>query len=240
MNRAREVRVVGRMSPSRFVVVLVVLVFATGNTGCAATRHANVARAPTRDAAPAQREEFYARHRPLGLGGLAAASPWTPSQTFLTLADGTLVKEPRDLVANVAPDSLTAQAAARAEARAEEAEVWSRVGGVVMSIGVATMLASLVPPVVFPPPEDPAQRVSLATLGPPFAILGVGSAIALSSIVPFLVAQDAAVVAEQEKQAAFISYDASLRAHLGLAPFAVPQALAANRGAERAPPDPLD
>ena len=181
-----------------------------------ATPRIDIARAPTVDAALAERQTFYMAHRPtvIRTADVVRTMSSERSSSFIILEDGARIERTTDLLPNVEPTSATAQAVARSQEAETNAALW-RIGGVV-GLGASAALA-LVDAVILLPSlteqsvgPNPDLALAYFALSLSSYAVGVGGAVAL------FVSWAADAKVASEANAAFMSYDSSLQERLGL------------------------
>lgn len=177
---------------------------------------------PPRESALEVRRAYYVENRPIVVRGADALTTTRPpvgarKRSFLVLADGTRVEHASDLVANVDDDSAAARSARRANDADGLADAWIIGTTVALATGTAMSIAGL----ALSPEWSLAGRSSSDDLAPfvVAVVLDLGALVLFGGgLFSLFAAEGAAANAAQERDAAFLAYDKSLRQRLSLTP----------------------
>ena len=177
--------------------------------------HVQLPPAPPREAPLPVRVQAYNRFRPVAMqetltiqmnryGGVTNSSTTLDN---VRLADGTAVVYPEDLAPMVDPSSVTAQASRRSVALREPGLWLEAGGGLALLVGLGMVFPAAL--TTTDNPDGTTTRGDSALLWTSVGFMSVG-------LIAALIGLGYSAGSSSERQRAFMTYDNSLREHLGL------------------------
>ncbi len=173
------------------------------SAACSHTSTSSLPPPPGPNAPLAVRQAYYDDHRVIAVRK-------DPGDAYAILGSGLRVDDPHALLPALEANSASAQAVERADDAKTSQKLWSTGIAVTAGLGYATMLSAL----LFAPTDAvPATDDEIAAS---FAVVTIGTVVALGSLAFLPFAVQANTDELKEKDTAFVAYDRGLRRTLGL------------------------